>query len=191
MPRAERDKGARGEQEVATIFRGFGFECARTPNSGGLEVKGDLAGLPGVHVEVKRQETARPWAWWEQAAREAGQDAPVVAFRRNRSAWLALVGLEDLAALLAAVLLAPSAPRAALERDARLVIAGHFSGLPADVAAAGAAIVRLDRLLNDDAGARPYVYNRTPEPGWRGETAREVLERVDAALDGTSLGGAL
>lgn len=30
--------------------------------------------------------------------------------------------------------------------------------------------------------ARPYVFNRTQESGWRGETARGVLARVDAAL---------
>lgn len=30
--------------------------------------------------------------------------------------------------------------------------------------------------------ARPYVFNRTQEEDWRGETARDVLARVDVAL---------
>jgi len=102
VSRAERDKGSRGEREVAAIFRAAGFDCDRTPNSGGLRLKGDLYGsnLP-VFVEVKRQEVARPWAWWEQAFAEASSDAlPVVAFRRSRSPWLAIVQLSELAALL-------------------------------------------------------------------------------------------
>lgn len=104
MTRAERDKGARGEREVAAIFRAHGFECERTPNSGGLHIPGDIVGVTGVHVEVKRQETARPWAWFEQAARESlvtpGYVIPVVAFRRNGSDWLALLPLADLVKLL-------------------------------------------------------------------------------------------
>ncbi len=101
MSRSEREKGARGEREVAAIFRAHGFDCSRTPNSGGLQVKGDLHGLP-VHVEVKRQEVARPWSWWAQADSEAPPGVlPVVAFRRNASPWLAIVRADDLAALLA------------------------------------------------------------------------------------------
>lgn len=104
MSRAERDKGSRGELEVAAIFRAAGFACDRTPNSGGLRIVGDLYGeaLP-FHVEVKRQEVARPWLWYEQSITEAPDSVtPIVAFRRNRSRWLALVDLEALVALAAA-----------------------------------------------------------------------------------------
>lgn len=101
MSRSERDKGSRGELEVAAIFRAAGFDCDRTPNSGGLRIAGDLHGELGVHVEVKRQETARPWLWWEQASSEAPDGVPaVVAMRRNRSPWLGLVELEHLVELL-------------------------------------------------------------------------------------------
>ena len=101
MSRRERDKGAAGEREVAAIFRAHGFDCDRVPNSGGLRLKGDLYGELPVHVEVKRQERAQVWAWWEQAAEEAGAGWPVLAFRRNRSEWLAVVRLVDLVGLLA------------------------------------------------------------------------------------------
>ena len=103
MSRRERDKGAAGEREVAAIFRAHGFDCDRVPNSGGLRLKGDLYGygLP-IHVEVKRQERAQLWQWWEQASSEAGEGVqPVLAFRRNRSEWLAVVRLDDLVELLA------------------------------------------------------------------------------------------
>ena len=102
MSRRERDKGAAGEREVAAIFRAHGFDCDRVPNSGGLRLKGDLWGarLP-VHVEVKRQERLQLWEWWGQAESDAGvKQRPVVAFRRNRSEWLAVVRLDDLVELL-------------------------------------------------------------------------------------------
>ena len=101
VSRRERDKGAAGEREVAAIFRAHGFDCDRVPNSGGLRLKGDLYGELPVHVEVKRQERTQVWAWWEQAAEEAGAGWPVLAFRRNRSEWLAVVRLDDLVELLA------------------------------------------------------------------------------------------
>lgn len=102
MSRTERDKGRRGEAEVAAIYRAAGLTVR------GLEASGDhlLACDPGgelrVHSEVKRHETARPWLWWEQATAEAPRGAvPVVAFRRSRSPWLAMLALTDLARLLA------------------------------------------------------------------------------------------
>ena len=102
MARASRDKGIRGELEVASIFQKRGFDCDRTPNSGGLRIRGDLHGTVPAHLEVKRQETARPWVWFDQAASEApGGVTPVVAFRRNNSPWLAIVPLEELARLMA------------------------------------------------------------------------------------------
>lgn len=104
MSRSEREKGRKGEAEVAAVFRAAGFVVR------GLEGGGDhlIAGVPEsglvLHSEVKRQETARPWAWWEQASSEAPPGSvPLVAFRRNRSPWLAIVDLEQLARLLADV----------------------------------------------------------------------------------------
>lgn len=99
MSRSERDKGVRGEREVLDCFERHGIEIR------GLEATGDhlaFAGGRAIHVETKRQETARPWAWWDQASSEAPKGTtPVVAFRRSRSPWLAIVDLEWLVAMLA------------------------------------------------------------------------------------------
>jgi hypothetical protein len=103
MANREREKGRKGEGEVARVYRSAGLEV-RGLESGGdhLAVSG-LGGAVRLHSEVKRQETARPWAWWEQASTEAPQGTvPVVAFRRNRSPWLALLELAELAELAAA-----------------------------------------------------------------------------------------
>jgi Holliday junction resolvase len=100
---SERRKGANGEREVAAIFRAAGFDCDRTPNSGGLRVRGDLAGTVPAHVEVKRQEALRLPLWLRQAESEAPPGVtPVVAFRQSHGVWYAALPLEHLAALMAA-----------------------------------------------------------------------------------------
>lgn len=101
MSGTERRKGKAGELEVARIFKASGFDCDRTPNSGGLRIVGDLHGELPLHVEVKRQETARPWLWAEQARTDAGAgERWVVAMRRSHGEWLALMPLVDLMRLL-------------------------------------------------------------------------------------------
>lgn len=98
MGAASRRKGVAGEREVAALLERYGFTTR------GLEASGDTlafhrAGLV-LHVETKRCETARPWAWLAQA--EADTPAavvPVVAFRRSRSKWYAMIALDDLARL--------------------------------------------------------------------------------------------
>ena len=94
MSRVERAKGVRGEREVLELLERAGFEVR------GLEATGDHLAIGHgltLHVETKRQELARPWAWWEQASSEAPAGTfPLVAFRRSRSRWLAIVDLEEL-----------------------------------------------------------------------------------------------
>jgi Holliday junction resolvase len=98
---SERRKGAGGELEVARIFQSHGFDCDRTPNSGGLRIRGDLHGNLPLHVEVKRQETARPWLWAKQARADAGDgERWLVAMRRSHDEWLAMLPLAHLLRLL-------------------------------------------------------------------------------------------
>lgn len=101
MSKTEREKGRKGEAEVAKLWRKAGAEVR------GLEATGDhlilCAGAfgPELHSEVKRQETARPWAWIAQAASEAPLGtAWLVHFRRNNSRWIAMVDAEQLASWL-------------------------------------------------------------------------------------------
>jgi hypothetical protein len=101
VSRTEREKGRKGEAEVAAVYAARGLTVR------GLEATGDhvlVCGAGGeltIHSEVKRQETARPWQWWAQASSEAEPGAvPVVAFRRSRSPWLAMLELGALARLL-------------------------------------------------------------------------------------------
>lgn len=107
MGRSQREKGRRGELEVRDIFRAAGFECDRTPNSGGLHIPADLdvrlnGESCGLHVESKRHERVRLEDWIAQAESDAPDDCvPIVAWRRNRMSWRADVDLEWLVAALA------------------------------------------------------------------------------------------
>lgn len=97
MPKKERDKGKRGEREVVELARAAGFRDAsrswQTPQH-----DGDLGGVPGYYIEVRRREAISVLAWAnevEAKAKERGTK-PVVAFRRSSEPWRACVPLEDL-----------------------------------------------------------------------------------------------
>lgn len=99
MSGSERRKGVGGEREVRELLARHGFEVR------GLEAGGDHLALGHglvLAVECKRQEVARPWAWWEQSIRD-GLDGtlPLVVFRRSRSPWLVLADADRLLAELA------------------------------------------------------------------------------------------
>jgi Holliday junction resolvase len=101
--RPSREKGARGELEVAHILKSWGFDCHRTPNSGGLFIPGDIVGVEGYSIEVKRTETVRMPAWQRQAQADCPLGAsPVVAWRSNRTEWWAATPLQDFMLLLKA-----------------------------------------------------------------------------------------
>lgn len=89
-----RRKGATGERELIGLLRD---RLADLPGlhrnldqcrDGGCDIR-----LPGYAIEVKRAERFLS-AWIEQAERQAGDDVPVVAWRRNGSRWRCLVVLD-------------------------------------------------------------------------------------------------
>ena len=97
MGRASRSKGARGEREVRDILRKYGVEARR---DGRLD--DDLVhGLDGYHLEVKRQETYTLDSWLKQAETDAKGRTPVVAFRKAKQPWRAVIDLETLVRLIA------------------------------------------------------------------------------------------
>ena len=108
MSKSQRDKGSRGEREVGKLIeQDLGGTCHRTPNSGALDIKGDVLPLGNVlegwHVECKRQERITMPAWIEQARRDAGYRRWMIPFRRSREPWMVVMELEDFLALVAEV----------------------------------------------------------------------------------------
>ena len=99
-----RAKGAVGEREFAELLRASGWPGAmRGQQRSGLEQADVVGGPERVHWEVKRVESLNVWAAHEQAVRDAEpHELPVVAMRRNKSRWLAVLPLEDLLTMLRA-----------------------------------------------------------------------------------------
>jgi len=99
-----RAKGARGERELAEWLRERGVSARRGQQfSGGTESPDVVTDLKHVHFECKRVEAGNPYDWLAQAQRDAGTNKiPVVAHKRNRKEWIAILPLEELLWLLAA-----------------------------------------------------------------------------------------
>ncbi len=97
MSRSQQRKGKGGELELASILNEYGYPVKR----GGSQTFGtvpDITGLPGIHVEVKRQERLNLTEAMKQATRDADrfQDGmPTVFHRRNRQPWLVTMLLDD------------------------------------------------------------------------------------------------
>ena len=90
-------KGAAGERELAQILREYGYSCDRGGSLSFGEVP-DLTGLPGIHVEVKRQEKQSVYEWINQASRDSEKfrdGLPAVFWRKNRCPWLVIMPLDS------------------------------------------------------------------------------------------------
>ena len=94
-----KQKGKKGELELAKEFREYGYDVRRTVQYNGKAEEGqpDLLGLPHIHVECKRTEKLNLYDAMDQAKRDsAGTDnIPVVFHRRNHCEWVAIMSLED------------------------------------------------------------------------------------------------
>lgn len=92
-----RRKGKQGELELAKFLREHGYTDAHR----GQQFKGggdspDVVGIPGVHLECKRVEKGSLYDWLAQAQQDAAAGAmPVVAHRRSRKEWVAILSLTD------------------------------------------------------------------------------------------------
>lgn len=96
MGKMQRTKGKRGELEVAKLLRDYGFEGRRTAQyAGNTGEAADVIGIPGIHIEVKRQEVIRIHDWMKQAERDCHGKVPCVFHRVSREPWYCTLPLED------------------------------------------------------------------------------------------------
>ena len=96
MGKKSRDKGKRGERELAGILRDYGFDARRGVQYCGGADSPDVMGLPGVHIEVKRTESLRLYdALAQSKADAAEEEMPVVIHRRNDCEWVVIQPLAD------------------------------------------------------------------------------------------------
>lgn len=96
MGKTSRDKGKRGEREVARILRDAGYDCHRGVQYHGGPDSPDVVGLNGVHIEVKRVEKLSLYDALAQSKADSGDsEMPVVIHRRNDCEWVVIQPLED------------------------------------------------------------------------------------------------
>ena len=95
MAKASKEKGKRGEREVASLLRSYGYDTHRGQQYHGGEDSPDVVGLPGIHIEVKRTESFRLWDALSQAKADAGDKMPIVVHRKNDCEWVVVQPLKD------------------------------------------------------------------------------------------------
>ena len=92
-----RQKGKRGELELAKVLREAGYDTRRGQQYSGTETSADVVGLPGIHIECKRVENLNVYNALAQAIRDTGEsgDLPAVFHRKNNQPWLVTMQLDD------------------------------------------------------------------------------------------------
>ena len=97
-----RNKGKRGELEVVKIInRCLETNVRRTPNSGGLSIKGDIIDINpdsvihDCHFEIKNHKKVIFGKWWEQTEGDCPLGKlPVLVFK-HKGRWMAVQELHD------------------------------------------------------------------------------------------------
>lgn len=105
MSRLSRNKGKRGERELAgELVRLFGCHARRGVQfAGGPDSPDVVTDIHGVHFECKRAERLSLYPALNQAIGDAGDKIPIVAHRSNRNPWVVIVRLDDLPKLVSSL----------------------------------------------------------------------------------------
>lgn len=91
-----RNKGKRGELEIANILKSYGYNTRRGQQYCGVSGDADVIGLPGIHIEVKRVEKLNIDNAIEQATGDARfGEIPTVFHRKDRKQWLVTMPLVE------------------------------------------------------------------------------------------------
>ena len=91
-----RQKGARGERELAELLRSYGYEARRGQQYSGANGDADVTGVDGFHIECKRVEQLNIYKAMEQSERDARDgEIPIVCHRKDRKGWLVTIKFDD------------------------------------------------------------------------------------------------
>ena len=91
-----KSKGARGERELSSKLREYGYNTRRGQQYCGANGDADVVGLPNIHIECKRVEKLNIYNAISQAKAVAKENELHTVFhRKDRSEWLVTMTLED------------------------------------------------------------------------------------------------
>ena len=96
MGKSSREKGKRGERELASVLKEYGWTCRRGQQYAGANGDADVVGLPGIHIECKRVEKLNIYDAVDQSRRDAKlpEEYPAVFHRKNNCEWLVTMPLS-------------------------------------------------------------------------------------------------
>ena len=92
-----REKGKRGELELAKRLREYGYEARRGEQFAGANGDPDVVtNMPHLHIECKRVERLNLYDAMAQSHFDARDgEIPVVMHRKNHCEWLVTMSLDD------------------------------------------------------------------------------------------------
>ena len=91
-----KNKGKKGETELANKLKEYGYDAKRSVQYNGKDGQADVVGLPHIHCEIKRVEKLNIYNAIDQAKRDAKNgDKPTVFHRKNRCNWLVTMELDS------------------------------------------------------------------------------------------------
>lgn len=91
-----KQKGKRGELELSSKLREYGYNTRRSVQYCGANGDADVMGLPGIHIECKRVQKLNIYDAISQAKSDSKEsEIPTVFHRKDRSEWLVTMTLED------------------------------------------------------------------------------------------------
>lgn len=91
-----RQKGKRGELEVARFLRDYGFEARRGQQYAGINGDADVVGFKNFHNEVKWRENLNVYDAIDQSRRDAKEgEIPIVWWKKNYHDILIIIRATD------------------------------------------------------------------------------------------------
>lgn len=91
-----REKGKRGELELAGKLKEYGYKTRRGQQYCGANGDADVIGLPGIHIECKRVEKLNLYDAMAQAVSDSKEkEMPAVFHRKNNCEWLVTMRFDD------------------------------------------------------------------------------------------------
>ena len=91
-----KQKGARGERELSSKLKEYGYNTRRGQQYCGANGDADVIGLAGIHIECKRVEKLNIYDAISQAKADARKgEVPTVFHRKDRCEWLVTMTFDD------------------------------------------------------------------------------------------------
>ena len=91
-----KQKGARGERELSSKLKEYGYNTRRGQQYCGANGDADVIGLVGIHIECKRVERLNIYDAISQAKSDAKEgELPTVFHRKDRSEWLVTMTFDN------------------------------------------------------------------------------------------------